>query len=161
MDTRRFHRTVKGQDEISQGRKALKGKLRTVLFLVDAAKSADEIQRQIQLIGAPGDALAQLHAGGYIVEAGGRGASAPATVAPTENTIASFRVAQAFMNEAVVDALGIRAFGFTLRLERCATREDLAKLLPDFTQSLLKKLDREAVRALVVRAHELLGVAPA
>ena len=66
MDGRRFERTTQGHEEITQGRKTLRGKLRTVLFLVEASKSADEIQAQIDVIGAPADALAQLEAGGYI-----------------------------------------------------------------------------------------------
>jgi hypothetical protein len=37
------------------------------------------------------------------------------------------------MNDTIVDTLGIRAFGSTLRLERCATRADLVALLPDYT----------------------------
>jgi hypothetical protein len=66
MDGRRFERTAQGHEEITQGRKTLRGKLRTVLFLVEASKSSDDVQAQIDLIGAPADSLAQLEAGGYI-----------------------------------------------------------------------------------------------
>jgi hypothetical protein len=156
MDQRRFGRTAKGQGEITLGRKALKGKLRTVLFLVDAGKPADDIQRQVLLIGAPVDSLAQLVAAGYVAEVGAPGAPLPDGVTSIEDAVANFRVAKAFMNETIVDALGIRAFGFTLKLERCATADDLVTLLPTYTESLLKKLDREAVRALVERTRELL-----
>ena len=99
MDSRRYARTQKGHDEITSQRKTLKGKLRTILFLVDPGKPAD----------------------------------------------------------AIVDALGMRAFVFTLRLERCATRADLAALLPDYSQALTKKLDRNTVSALLDRTRELLG----
>ena len=73
-----------------------------------------------------------------------------------EERVANFRVAKTFMNDTIVDALGIRAFGFTLKLERCSTAEDLINLLPAYTESLLKKVDREAARALVERTRELL-----
>jgi hypothetical protein len=170
MDNRRYARTAKGQEEISSGRKSLKGKLRTVLFLVDPGKPADAIAAQVAVLGGPSDALAQLLAEGYIAEVGGGAAggaapAAPARPAPAPAAAAggdeldSFRVAKAFMNETIVDALGIRAFGFTLKLERCATRADLAALLPQYTESLLKKLDRDAVRALVERTREFLGSA--
>ena len=43
MDSRRFARTQKGHDEIANRGKTLKGKLRTILFLVDPAKPADAI----------------------------------------------------------------------------------------------------------------------
>ena len=162
MHSRRFGRTPKGQSEISQGHKSLKGKLRTVLFLVDAGKTADDIQRQVLLIGAPADSIAQLVAGGYVAEVGPTGhAGAPPAdaAASTDDRVANFRVAKAFMNETIVDALGIRAFGFTLRLERCATTEDLVAILPSYAEALLKKLDRDATRALVERTRELLAAA--
>jgi len=156
MDSRRFGRTAKGHEEITQGRKSLKGKLRTVLFLIEAGKSVDDIQRQVLLIGAPADAIAQLAEAGYIAEIGQPGAPMPESARTLDDRIASFRVAKAFMNETIVDALGIRAFGFTLRLERCATADDLIALMPAYTEALLKKLDREATRALVERMRELL-----
>ena len=159
MDSRRFGRTPKGQSEIAQGHKSLKGKLRTVLFLVDAGKTADDIQRQLLLIGAPADSIAQLVAGGYVAEVGAAGAPPAEAAASNDDRVANFRVAKAFMNETIVDALGIRAFGFTLRLERCATTEDLVAILPSYAEALLKKLDRDATRALVERTRELLASA--
>ena len=159
MDSRRFGRTPKGQSEISQGHKSLKGKLRTVLFLVDAGKTADDIQRQVLLIGAPPDSIAQLVAAGYVAEVGQAGAPPAEAAASVDDRVANFRVAKAFMNETIVDALGIRAFGFTLRLERCATTEDLVAILPSYAEALLKKLDRDATRALVERTRELLASA--
>jgi hypothetical protein len=161
MDNRRVARTAKGQDEIANRRKSLKGKLRTVLFLIDPGKPVDAILEQAALIGAPADALAQLAAEGYIEELGGQGAGAvaseglPAPPLSIEDEVANFRLAKAFMNDTIVDALGIRAFTFTLRLERCSTRDDLSALLPDYTEALLKKLERPAVRALVDRTREL------
>ena len=159
MDSRRFARTQKGHDEIVNQRKTLKGKLRTILFLVDPAKPVYAIQQQVALMGGAPDALAQLVAEGYIAEVGGAGASVAPAVSATDDELASFRVAKAFMNDAIVDALGMRAFVFTLRLERCATRADLAALLPDYTQALAKKLDKNALSTLLERTRELLGQA--
>ena len=175
MDNRRVARTAKGQEEIAYRRKSLKGKLRTVLFLIDPGKPVDAILEQIALIGGPADALAQLAAEGYIEETSGQGAgaiaAAPLSVGDAADTVAegvplspmsvedeaaSFRVAKAFMHDTIVDALGIRAFTFTLRLERCSNRDDLSALLPDYTAALLTKLERPAVRALVDRTRELL-----
>jgi hypothetical protein len=144
-----------------QSKKSLPGKLRTVLFLVDAAKDVREIQRQITLIGAPIDALDQLVTGGYIAPVTAFNAPITAGTQSIEEQIAHFRAAKAFMNGTIVDALGIRAFLFTLKLERCATAADLATLLPDYAHALSKKLDREAVRTLVDRTRELLAAASA
>jgi hypothetical protein len=163
-DSRRFARTARAHDEISNRRKSLRGKLRTALFLVDPAKSLDALQQQFALIGAPADALAQLVAGGYVEEigaaAGPAPAAAPGDTAAIDDEVASFRVAKAYMNDTIVDALGIRAFGFTLRLERCATRVDLAALLPAYAEALGKKLDGNVARALVERLRELLPPGP-
>jgi hypothetical protein len=155
----RFERTEKGQVEISQSKKSLPAKLRTVLFLVDPTKDASEIQRQILLMGAPANALTELVTGGYVAPVTEFNAPLKESTRSIEDQIAHFRVAKAFMNETIVDALGIRAFMFTLKLEKCATGADLATLLPDYTQAMLKKVDREAVRAMVERARELIAEA--
>jgi len=41
---RRFARTEKGHGEIVEGRRNLRGKVRTLLFLIDPAKSAEQIE---------------------------------------------------------------------------------------------------------------------
>ena len=152
MLAQRYDKTDKGREEISQGRKNLRGKLRTVLFLVDGGKDVGAIQQQMAMIGAPADAISQLADQGYIVPLG---AAAPPPAAVSNDPVKRFRVAKAFMNETIVDARGIRAFGFTLKLERCSTQQDLAALLPDFSEALQKSLDRDAARAMVERAREL------
>jgi hypothetical protein len=152
MLAQRYDKTDKGREEISQGRKNLRGKLRTVLFLVDGGKDVNAIQQQMAMIGAPADAISQLADQGYIVPLG---ATAPAAVAVSNDPVKRFRVAKAFMNETIVDARGIRAFGFTLKLERCATLPDLAALLPEFSEALLKAVGRDAARAMVDHAREL------
>src|SRR5262245_46478649 len=121
MEAQRYDRTSKGHHEMSQSKKTLPAKLRTVLFLVDAGKDVQDLQRQIMLIGAPVDALEQLVNGGYIAPVGQLSAPITGGTQSIEDQIAHFRVAKAFMNDTIVDALGIRAFGFTLKLERCAT----------------------------------------
>jgi len=161
MEAERYGRTAKGQVEISHSKKTLPAKLRTVLFLIDAQKDARDIQRQVLLIGAPADALQQLVNGGYVAAVTAFNAPITGGAVSIEDQIAQFRVAKAFMNETIVDALGIRAFMFTLKLERCATPADLSTLLPEYAQNLLKKVDREAVRALVDRTRELLLAAGA
>jgi len=155
----RLGRTSKGQEEIGAARKSLPAKLRTVLFLVEPDKDITEIQRRIALIGAPTDALQQLVSGGYVAPVGAFNAPVVGPAESIVDQVAAFRVAKAFMNETVVDALGIRAFMFTLKLERCATAADLATILPEYGEQLQKKLDRDAARALVERSRELIAAA--
>ena len=133
-DSIRYAKTPKGTDEIGNRRNNLRGKMRTMLILIDPRKSTDELRDQASKLGVPPNFLETLVHDGYIAPAGG--AALPAEAAgiplpdapPAVDEFARFREAKTFMNESVVNALGIRAFVFTLRLERCANRADLAAL---------------------------------
>ena len=154
----RYVKTEKGATEISKRRNNLRGRLRTMLILMDATKSAEDLRRQAERIGAPADFLEVLERDGYIAPLGRAGVPAAAPpLAVAADEFSRFRAAKSFMNESIVDALGIRAFTFTLRLERCATRADLAELIPDYAKGLRKSLDEVETRVLVDRAQELLA----
>ena len=160
--TRRLARTEKGHGEIVEGRRNLRGKVRTLLFLIDPAKSAEQIEQQASQIGATYEQLAQLVADGYVVELVTETAIAAnddKAAVDVIDEVGRFRIAKAFMNDTIVDALGIRAFLFTLRLERCATRADLKTLLPDYARSLMKKLPVPDASVLIERTGELLEIA--
>ena len=159
--TRRFARTEKGHGEIVEGHRNLRGKMRTLLFLIDPTKSAEQIEHQASQIGATYEQLAQLITDGYVVEFGGAATpanDADAGVVSPVDEVGRFRIAKAFMNDTIVDTLGIRAFVFTLRLERCATRADLKALLPDYERSITKKLGQSDATVLIERSRELLEV---
>src|SRR5438270_13587400 len=103
--TRRYARTEKGHGEIVEGRRNLRGKVRTLLFLIDPAKSAEQIEQQAEQIGATYEQLAQLITDGYVAELG--------TATPANGAIAGvgeidevgrFRIAQAFLNDTRRDA---------------------------------------------------------
>ena len=157
MEAERYGRTPKGQEEISQSKKTLPAKLRTVLFLIEADKDIRDIERKITLLGAPPDALMQLVNGGYVAPVTAFNAPITASTQSIEEQIRQFRVAKAFMNETVVDALGIRAFMFTLKLERCSTLADLVEMLPDYAKAIAKGRSETETRLLVDRAAELLA----
>src|SRR3954453_13458075 len=104
--TRRFARTEKGHGEIVEGRRNLRGKVRTLLFLIDPAKSAEQIEQQAAQIGAAYEQLAQLITDGYVGEVDG-GTAAPANdpsagIAEIDEA-GRFRIAKAFMNDTIVD----------------------------------------------------------
>ena len=65
----------------------------------------------------------------------------------------AFREARKFMNETAVDAMGIRALFFTLKLEKCATRPELAALLPDYLKLLGKAHNESVVRLIEAEAR--------
>ncbi|HZQ60461.1 MAG TPA: hypothetical protein VFC24_03875 [Casimicrobiaceae bacterium] len=164
----RYAKTPTGVEEISARRNNLRGKMRTMLILIDPAKSVDELRDQASRIGAPSDFLDTLVNDGYIAPVGAAANNASATEAGAEpgtpvtpDELARFREAKAFMNETVVSALGIRAFMFTLKLERCATRADLGQLLPDYERALRKTTSEAEARAMADRVRELLQEATA
>ncbi len=81
-------------------------------------------------------------------------ASAPTV---TVDELSRFRAAKSFMNETVVSALGLRAFVFTLRLERCSTRADLGQLMPDYEKALRKVAPEPEARVMAERLRGMLA----
>ena len=165
-DITRYAKTQAGVDEISQRRTNLRGKLRTMLILIDPTKTADELREQGMRVGAPEDFVETLIGEGYIapltLAAPGAATTGDATVPPsvTSDELARFREAKTFMNETVVAALGIRAFMFTLRLERCSARADLGQLVPNYERALRKGVSEPEARAMADRLREMLADQP-
>ena len=153
-DTTRYAKTQKGATEIRTRGKNLRGRMRTMLILIDPSTTGDELRASAAQIGVGADFLETLVRDGYVAAVGGSDTT-PAQGVPrsvTKDDLARFHVAKAFINETVVDALGVRAFMFTLRLERCSTRADLARLLPDYAKAIAKACPEAETRLLVERA---------
>ena len=155
--TTRYAKTDKGMEEIRSRGKNLRGRLRTMLILIDPSKTDDELRASAAQIGVEPEFLETLLRDGYVAPVGGA-ESAPeeSTRVVTRDELARFRAAKAFINETIVDALGVRAFLFTLKLERCSTRQDLAALLPDYEKAIRKFRGEAETKLLVERANELL-----
>src|SRR5262249_2890808 len=147
-----------GAVEIAKRRKNLRGRMRTMLILIDPSRTADELRAQAVQLGVPDDFLETLVRDGYLAPV--KGSEAPAETraqAQSDREPGRFGRPQAFMNETIVDAMGVRAFMFTLKLERCVTRAELAALLPDYEKGIAKFRDEAQTRLLVQRAKELLA----
>ena len=65
--------------------------------------------------------------------------------------------AREFMNDAVVDALGLRAFMFTLKLEKCGTVAEVAALTGQCVKRLTKARGPDAGRIFAARMHTLVA----
>jgi hypothetical protein len=135
-----------------------------MLILIDPSKTDAELRSSAAQIGVEPDFLETLLHDGYIAQVGRAepaGVEAagvePAQRVVTRDELARFRAAKAFINETIVDALGVRAFLFTLKLERCSTRADLAALLPDYEKAIRKFRGEAETKLLVERANELLA----
>jgi hypothetical protein len=166
-------KTATGSDELKTRSGQLPQRLRTLLIMVDGNLTVTELRLAGSRMGAPDDGLEQLLVRDLIAVAN-PSARAPVAVSsggdmagPTQ--LASgragraplsegdrFRAAQKFMNDTVVDALGLRAFFFTLKLEKCFNRSDLLDLLPEFGKAVAKAVGEDSARVLEARARDLL-----
>jgi hypothetical protein len=156
-------KTAAGTDEVSRRARKLPQRLRTMLIMVDGEISAAQLRQAAVTLGAPADCLESLEAQGLIQAQAAAAAPAPlraaepAAAASLGSDPERFRAAQKFMNDSAVDALGLRAFFFTLKLEKCYTCDDLRALLPDFTRLIAKGSGDPAARLLAGRARDILN----
>lgn len=168
-----YVKTEAGAQELRTRERRLPPRLRTMLLLVDGSRSTALLQRSAQQLGAPEDFLAQLQAMGLIavqeVPAKAPAAEGPAAAREPGPAAAPagpearldeaqrFRAAQKYMNDTVVDAMGIRAFFFTLKLEKCFSRADLSDLLPEWVRLIARGNDEGTIRDMQARLKQLLA----
>jgi hypothetical protein len=163
-----YIKTAEGTQEVSSRRIKLAPRLRTMLILTDGVTPAFLLKEEADKIGAPPDFLEQLSALGLVTKkassaaATTRGApgagAAPATEAPAPaDEFSKFRAAKDFMNVTIVDALGIKSFFFTLKLEKAATRADLAELSDAYITAIRKSMAEAEAEVLISRLENLLG----
>jgi hypothetical protein len=175
-----YIKTSLGSAELQSRARRLPSRVRTMLIMVDGVQTLGQLQAAAQVLGAPEACMAFLIEQG-LIEAKPKAAKAAAlvpaaTVAHAPATprdkvdvpiksedeapltdAARYLAAQKLMNDSVVDALGFRAFFFTLKLERSFNCEDLRTTLPDFSKALSKGKDPAAASLIEARVRVLLG----
>ena len=156
-----YIKTPVGLDEVRARSRKLAPRLRTMLIMVDGTLNVSQLRVAAATLGAPEDFLQVLEAQGLVqaeVSAPVRQAgAAPSLTRPALSGPERFRAAQKFMNDSAVDALGLRAFFFTLKLERCYNLADLRALLPEFGKAVLKGAGPGVARVLEARARDMLA----
>lgn len=164
-----YEKTDAGAEEVRARSRKLPPRLRTMLIMVDGTMSESQLLDAAATLGAPGDFLQALQEQGLIRRREAARAAersidlnldqpdqpARPIAVPTEGE--RFRSAQKFMNDSAVDALGLRAFFFTLKLEKCFTCEDLRALLPEYAKVIAKGSGDGPARLLSQRARDILG----
>jgi len=158
-----YSKTPQGAQEMSQRKLKLSPRLRTMLILVDGLQPAFILQEEAGKLGAPGDFLEQLTGLKLIEKVGSvatqesRAAEAQAIQpAPALDEFSRFRVAKDFMNVTVVDALGIKSFFFTLKLERAGNLSDLRELVGPYRDAITKGSGAEEARVFSERLDAML-----
>ena len=145
-----YTKTAAGSAEIVDRKLRLPPRLRTMLILIDGHQPEFLIREEAQKVGAPSDFLDQLIARGLIEKSGQVVVAAnspdassgfPATPViepPRGDEFTRFRAAKDFMNITIVDALGIKSFFFTLKLERAGNVADLREMVDAYRQAIAK-----------------------
>jgi len=156
-----YHKTRKGEDEIKARGAKLPQKVRTMLILIDGTRSAAQLGSVAKQLGVAEDFIGILEGQGLIAAAAaaqGSASGAPAQAAPAapQAEFQRFSRAQRFMNDTVVNALGMRSFFLTLKIEKCSSRAELASLLDDYGKAIAKGAGAEEAAVLVERAREML-----
>ncbi|HUP30633.1 MAG TPA: hypothetical protein VM122_10705 [Usitatibacter sp.] len=152
-----YRKTARGTLEIAQRKLKLNPRVRTMLILIDGLQPELLVKEEAVKVGAPADFLDQLLQLGLIEKAGrvAGAAQAPPQQAPVDE-FSRFRVAKEFMNVTIVDALGIKSFFFTLKLERAGTLADLRELAAPYREALAKSEGDAQAAVLAARLEEML-----
>src|SRR5262249_10531592 len=152
-------KTRAGTEEVRSRKMKLAPKLRTMLILIDGRSPALVLREEAGTLGAPADFLEQLEKLGLVEKIGAAPVPSAeerrATVrGPHEpdlakaDPVARFRMAQQFMNDTAVNALGLKAFFFTLKLEKCATVDELKPLVDAYREAIRKGSGEEEAEVL-------------
>jgi hypothetical protein len=164
-----YGKTRAGAEEIKNRKVKISSKLRTMLILIDGTKPAFLLREEAQTLGVDENFLEQLEQLNLIERVGavatgqfaafvqGDVAEVGGPALAGMDKVARFRMAQQFMNDTAVNALGIKAFFFTLKLERCATVADLGQLAQAYHDAIAKAAGQAEADVLTRRVHELLG----
>ena len=170
-DSDTFVKTASGVDEVRSRTRQLSQRLRTMLIMVDGTRTVAQLRHAQLTLGAPPDFLDSLVALGLVASDRAPVPAVPAAAllsqvdlevgsAPTDwnpgNDNEKFRAALKFMNDSAVDLLGLRAFFFTLKIEKCFTMADLKDLIPQFKAAITKSKGPEMARALEERVRGMI-----
>jgi len=159
-----YGKTAVGTQEVGNRKMKLAPRLRTMLILVDGHQPALILQEEAAKLGAPDDFLDQLLGMGLIEKVGS--APSPESIAADKpagplplgaDEFTRFRAAKELMNVTVVNALGIKSFFFTLKLERAGNLADLRELVGAYRDAIARGSGTEEARVFTDRLIAILG----
>lgn len=158
-----YGKTSSGLQEMSNRKLKLLPRLRTMLILVDGHQPVFVLQEEAEKLGAPGDFLEQLLRM-QLIEKVGIASGQPAEAANDAQELpvvggdefTRFRAAKDLMNVTAVDALGIRSFFFTLKLERAGNLADLRELVLAYREAITKGSGADEAQVFTERLKAML-----
>lgn len=163
-------KTEKAQEEIKSRKYKLNAKTRMLLLLVDGNHTYAELGDQAVKIGLTAGSLDELISQGFVgaraapaTAAAPAAAASPAAAAPAAQAQAAsgghyeqYRAARGFMNETIVDSLGLKSFFFTLKIEKTANLDGLRSLFDDYAKAMTKALGEQAAGVFIIRMKSML-----
>jgi hypothetical protein len=172
QDNEIYVKTDLGSEELKSRARRLPSRVRTMLIMVDGVQTLAQLNAAAAQLGAPDACMAflleqRLIAAKPVPARHATTAAAATTIAgvevsnefqaPVLTDAARYLAAQKLMNDSAVDALGFRAFFFTLKLERAFNCDDLRAVLPEFSKAMDKCKDAAAAAMIEARVRVLLG----
>ncbi|GAC1627457.1 MAG: hypothetical protein NVS9B10_16470 [Nevskia sp.] len=152
-ETSVFIKTDRGRDEIRTRASKLTPSLRALLIAIDGVKTAGTLAREYPLVSGIGPLLTDLQERGLIEDEDTR--RQPATDG-APNNFERFRRGTQFLNESST-LLGLSGYLFSLKIQRCATLDDLHRLAPDFRSAVAKRHGEQDAEELMRRFRDLIG----
>ncbi|MEO8671379.1 MAG: hypothetical protein ABI411_08705 [Tahibacter sp.] len=163
-DTELPVKTAAGLRELSERRLKLHARSRLLLIAIHGVHAVTELRQQFQTIGDVDQILAELVKLGLVEvvksptgAALGVAANESSNHDATDVVISPLMLARQFLNESAVAALGLRAFLFTLKLERCYTKPELHELLTEYHRVLAKAKGAPFADAMTARVRAMLA----
>jgi hypothetical protein len=160
-------KTDKGVEEVKTRKYRLPARSRILLFMIDGRHAIGEILDQTAKLGMPATALKELIDGEFVtnisastIRASQPGSASAASGVVEATDIERYIRAQKFMNDTIVDALGIKAFFFTLKLERANNVADLQALVDDYSKAMEKGMGGDMAQLAIRRVRDLLRLLP-
>jgi hypothetical protein len=162
-----YVKTALGLEQVRSLKESLSPAMRIAFFMVDGLAPAEEILDKLSGLGVTSEDIDRLISSGFIAPrdppqpAPRRDRPVDADAPPREREAAAPAgtdyafIARQFMNETVVNAVGLRSFFFILKLEKASTLKDLRLLLADYAKLIEKGTGSLEAEMLTRRAREL------
>jgi hypothetical protein len=154
-------KTDAGNQEIAQRKHKLSSRVRSLLIVIHGTDTVAELTRSFHAFGDVGACLQELANLGLIrlqlAQDGRPVTQVPAANAP--NLMPPAQQAKQLLNESAVAVLGLRAYLFTLKLERCYTPDDVRGILPEYDRVVTKAKGADFAGAIRQRVETILSAA--
>jgi len=154
-----FAKTELGTKELVERKMGLAIDVRRLLILVDGKHTVAQIMARGRAFHADAAAFGELERAGLIERLFSARSTEQVHAGPVERSedeVQRFMAAQKALSNAINEHLGIRGYGFILRLQKTGNLRDLHELLPDFAQALVKRKGMEAATPIVTALEQMI-----